>query len=264
LPESRWAIEGAGGLGAPLATRLLADGLAVADVPAKLAARVRALSTGHGRKTDEADALSVAVAAWTAPALTSVQFDEVAMALRALTEYRDDLVKTRTQTVNRLHVLLAHLIPGGAPRELTADTAAGLLRRVRPRDVLGATRRRLAAELIDEVRRLDGRITGDRCADHDRGARVRDDADGVVRDRWAAGREDPGPSRVDPPVRLGGGVRVLHRHRTHRGVHRRRRAASAVPGGGPAAELCAARHGGHPDPARHDRPGLLPTQTRSR
>jgi transposase len=98
------------------------------------------------------------VAAWTAPALTSVQFDEVAMALRALTEYRDDLVKTRTQTVNRLHVLLAHLIPGGAPRELTADTAAGLLRRVRPRDVLGATRRRLAADLIDEVRRLGGRI----------------------------------------------------------------------------------------------------------
>ncbi|GAA1320030.1 hypothetical protein GCM10009610_47940 [Pseudonocardia xinjiangensis] len=63
---SRWAIEGAGGLGAPLATRLLADGLAVLDVPAKLAARVRALSTGHGRKTDEADAVSVGVAAWTA------------------------------------------------------------------------------------------------------------------------------------------------------------------------------------------------------
>jgi hypothetical protein len=28
---------------------------------------------------------------------------------------RDDLVKARTQPVNRLHVLLAHLIPGGAP-----------------------------------------------------------------------------------------------------------------------------------------------------
>jgi transposase len=87
-PQTRWAIEGAGGLGAPLTTRLLAaDGLAVADVPAKLAARVRTLSTGHGRKTDEADALSVAVAAWTAPALTSVHFDEVTLALRALTEH---------------------------------------------------------------------------------------------------------------------------------------------------------------------------------
>jgi transposase len=158
--EPRWAIEGAGGLGAPLATRLLADGLAVLDVPAKLAARVRALSTGHGRKTDEADAVSVGVAAWTATSLVSVQFDETALALRALTEHRDDLVKTRTQTVNRLHVLLAHLIPGGAQTGLRADAAADMLRRVRPRDVLGATRRRLAVDLVEEVRRLDQRIAG--------------------------------------------------------------------------------------------------------
>ena len=46
--HTRWAIEGAGGLGAPLATRLLADGLAVADVPAKLAARVRTLCGRRG------------------------------------------------------------------------------------------------------------------------------------------------------------------------------------------------------------------------
>jgi transposase len=155
---SSWAIEGTGGLGAPLAARLLADGLAVLDVPAKLAARVRALSTGHGRKTDEADAVSVGVAAWTATGLVSVQFDEMALALRALTEHRDDLVKTRTQTVNRLHVLLAHLIPGGAQTGLSADGAAAMLRRVRPRDVLGVTRRRLAVDLVGEVRRLDQRI----------------------------------------------------------------------------------------------------------
>jgi transposase len=71
---------------------------------------------------------------------------------------RADLVKTRTQTVNRLHVLLAHLLPGGADLGLIADAAAGLLRRVRPRGVLGATRRRLAVDLVGEVRRLDGRI----------------------------------------------------------------------------------------------------------
>ena len=155
--HTQWAIEGASGLGAPLATRLLADGLAVADVPAKLAARVRTLSTGHGRKTDEADALSAAVAAWTAPALMSVQFDHMAMALRALTEHRDDLVKARTHTVNRLHVLLAHLITGGATIGLTADAAALLLRRVRPRDVLGSTRRQLAVDLVAEVRRCGDR-----------------------------------------------------------------------------------------------------------
>src|SRR5581483_2992633 len=68
-PQARWAIEGARGLGAPLTTRLAADGIAALDVPAKLARRVRLLSSGHGRKTDEADALSVGIAAQTATAL---------------------------------------------------------------------------------------------------------------------------------------------------------------------------------------------------
>ena len=44
-------------------TRLSADGIAAVDVPAKLGPRVRVLSTGHGRKNDDADAISVAVAA---------------------------------------------------------------------------------------------------------------------------------------------------------------------------------------------------------
>jgi len=33
------------------------------DVPAKLAARVRLLSTGHSRKNDDADVISVDIAA---------------------------------------------------------------------------------------------------------------------------------------------------------------------------------------------------------
>jgi transposase len=41
------------------------------DVPAKLATWVRMLSTGHGRKNDEADAVSVGIAALTAPGLRS-------------------------------------------------------------------------------------------------------------------------------------------------------------------------------------------------
>jgi hypothetical protein len=65
--DRRWAVEGAHGVGRPVAQRLVADGQQVLDVPAKLAARVRVLSTGHGRKTDQADAVSVAVAARNAP-----------------------------------------------------------------------------------------------------------------------------------------------------------------------------------------------------
>ena len=53
-PQVRWAIEGAAGLGGPLTDRLRAEGIEVLDVPAKLARRVRLLSTGHGRKSDEA------------------------------------------------------------------------------------------------------------------------------------------------------------------------------------------------------------------
>jgi transposase len=158
-PGATWAIEGAGGLGAPLLARLAADGLHAVDVPAKLAARVRLLSSGHGRKNDNADAISVGIAALTAPQLQTVQVDQAVAALRALVEHRDDLVEARTQMVNRLHALLTQLIPAGAPTGLTADTAAQLLSRVRPHAPLQRTLRRLAADLIAEIRRLDRRIS---------------------------------------------------------------------------------------------------------
>lgn len=158
-PDPTWAIEGASGLGAPLTTRLRTDGINVVDVPAKLAARVRMLSTGHGRKNDDADAVSVAIAARTAPRLNSAAIDGAVTALRAIVEHRDDLVKTRTQTINRLHVVLTHLIPAGADRNLTAERAAELLRGIRPRDSAGKTLRSLAADLVTEIRQLDRRIT---------------------------------------------------------------------------------------------------------
>ena len=46
-----------------MAQRLLAGGERVADVPAKLAARVRLFDTGHNRKTDALDAHSIAMVA---------------------------------------------------------------------------------------------------------------------------------------------------------------------------------------------------------
>jgi transposase len=158
-PQASWAIEGASGLGAPLAIRLCGEGIAVMDVPAKLAARVRLLSRGHGRKNDDADATSVGIAALTATGLHTFAPNETTIALRALVEHRDDLVKTRTQTLNRLHGLLTQLVPAGAPTRLSADTAAQLLRTVRPRTPLLQTLRALASDLITEIRRLDRRIT---------------------------------------------------------------------------------------------------------
>ena len=60
-PDRVWAVENANGLGRLLSRQLLSAGETVVDVPAKLSARVRALS-GAGHKTDAHDARSTAVA----------------------------------------------------------------------------------------------------------------------------------------------------------------------------------------------------------
>ena len=58
-----WAIEGSRGIGRHLASRLVAEGEQVLDVPPKLSARTRVFTAGQGRKTDATDAHSVALAA---------------------------------------------------------------------------------------------------------------------------------------------------------------------------------------------------------
>jgi transposase len=127
-------------------------------VPAKLAARVRLLSAGHGRKSDAHDAVSVAVAALGARRLGQVRLDDHASVLRLPSDRRDDLVRARTQTLNRLHVLLCDLLPRSAKRNLEANTAAALLRRLRPATAPAHTRRQLAVDLVADVRTLDRRI----------------------------------------------------------------------------------------------------------
>jgi hypothetical protein len=57
-----WAVENASGLGRHLAVRLAGSGESVVDVPPKLSARVRLLSSGNARKNDELDALATALA----------------------------------------------------------------------------------------------------------------------------------------------------------------------------------------------------------
>ena len=80
------------------------------------------------------------------------------MILRLLSDRRDDLVAERTRTLRRLHVLLADLHPGGAKRELTAARAAALLRRTHPITPVDLECKRIARELLADVRRLDRQI----------------------------------------------------------------------------------------------------------
>jgi transposase len=157
-PQRCWAVEGAHRIGRALAQRLVSDGEEVLDVPAKLAARVRVLSVGHGRKSDPDDAVSVAVAARNAVGLRQVGVEDQAVVLHLLTKRRQDLVAARTQTINRLHRLLMDLVPGGARRNLTANRAAALLAALTPAGQPALTRWQLATELVADVRQLEERI----------------------------------------------------------------------------------------------------------
>jgi transposase len=156
--ERVWAVEGANGVGRPLAQRLLESGEQVVDVPAKLAARVRLFDTGHNRKTDARDAHSVAVVAVRTPNLRILRVDGELEALRMLTDRREALTRRRVQTVCRLQALLAELLAGQAKRDITALQAKRLLATVRPRDIAGKTRRRIAAEELAELIVVDAKI----------------------------------------------------------------------------------------------------------
>src|SRR3954465_4818718 len=135
--DREWAVEGCNGIGRHVAQRLVADGETVLDVPAKLSARARVFSTGQGRKTDPVDAHSVAVVALRAPALRPVAVDDTTVALRLLVDCRDQLGRTRTEVVSRLHHLLLELVSGGAKTFLSAQQARALLATVRPRALVG-------------------------------------------------------------------------------------------------------------------------------
>jgi transposase len=159
FPERRWAMENAGGLGRHLAGRLAAAGESVVDVPPKLSARVRVLSTGNARKNDGLDALATALAASRKGRLAAVDPEADSETLRLLSERREDLVAERTRALNRLHGLLRDLLPGGVARTLSADRAARILRGIRPHGGASARlRRRLASEVLRDVRTLDRKI----------------------------------------------------------------------------------------------------------
>jgi len=153
-PDRVWAIEGCNGIGRHVAMRLLAEGQEVVDVPPKLSARARVFATGQGRKTDATDAHSVALVGTRMSGLRPVVNDQQLAVLRLLVDRRASLGDDHTRMISQLHQLLLELIPGGAKKDLSAAQAKALLTKVRPRDVVGKARRRVAAELIADLERV--------------------------------------------------------------------------------------------------------------
>ncbi|WP_330474633.1 IS110 family transposase [Terrabacter sp. C0L_2] len=149
-----WAIEGCAGIGRHVATRLIAEGEQVVDVPAKLSHRVRLLTSGNGRKTDDADAHSIALVGVRMSGLHPVVNAGQVELLRVLVDRRRMLGEEHTRKVSQLHRLLLELIPGGAKLYLSARQARKLLAPVRPRDAAGKARKQVALELVADLEKV--------------------------------------------------------------------------------------------------------------
>jgi transposase len=154
-PDRVWAIEGANGVGRPVAQRLLADGERVLDVPAKLAATARVFDSGQGRKTDAHDAHAVVMVALRDRGLREVTVDADLQVLRLLCDRRDALSRSHIQGLGRAHRLFGELLPGGAPVKKSTAQYKTLLAGIRPRDQVGRTRRRLIADELTELARIE-------------------------------------------------------------------------------------------------------------
>jgi transposase len=256
-PERTWAIEGCQGIGRHIASRLLAEGEKVVDVPPRLSARTRVFATGQGRKTDATDAHSVALAGTRMPGLRQVVDDQQLAVLRILAGRRRSLGEDHTRMVCQLHQLLLELIPGGAKRDLSAAQSRALLARVRPRDAAGKGRRRVAAELISDLERSCQRK---KAASKELTALLAAAGTTLME---LHGMGPSGAARL--LVEVGevtrfphpGALRLLERHRAHRRLLRRPGPPPPLAGRQPADQPGAAHHGRGPA-AQPDRgPGLL-------
>lgn len=157
-PQRRWAIENAEGVGRHVASWLLARGEQVVEVSPSATARVRQLSRGGGRKNDRIDAAAAACVAALYGDARAVQPEDSTDALALLDERRTNLAQTRVRAANQLHALLRALLPGGAPRDLSAAKAEQLLSTASPTGVTERTRHQLATDLIDEIRSCDAKL----------------------------------------------------------------------------------------------------------
>ncbi len=114
--------------------------------------------TGHNRKTYAHDAHSIAVVAVRTEGLRVLRVDAELEALRMLADRREALTRRRVQTVNRLQALLGELLPGQAKKTITTGQAKATIARVRPRDVAGKTRWRIAADELAELVAVEAKI----------------------------------------------------------------------------------------------------------
>jgi transposase len=151
-------IEGTGNFGAGLARFLLEASEDVKEVPAFLSYRERKRNPSKG-KSDLADAVAIARVVARGDGLSSPQHTEINVDLKLLSDHRDQLVRARTQLINRTHKDLVISHPGYEAkipklnRKNDQVVAMTLLRGDR------SVRAELIRDRIAEIRRLTKKIT---------------------------------------------------------------------------------------------------------
>lgn len=120
--EIVWAIEDCRHLSARLERDLLTAGQSVVRVPPKMMAEQRRIARTRG-KSDPIDAAAVARAALREPDLPVASHDETSRELKLLVDRREDLVRIRTATINRLLWRVHELDPTWAPPAKSLDLA---------------------------------------------------------------------------------------------------------------------------------------------
>jgi len=90
--------------------------------------------------------------------LRELAVDDEMMVLRLLVDRPDELSQARAQGLNRLHRLMTELVPGGVPVKKSVPQYQTMLTTMRPRDPVRRTLRRLAAEQLADLVRLDTRL----------------------------------------------------------------------------------------------------------
>ncbi|MGH2751042.1 MAG: IS110 family transposase [Actinomycetota bacterium] len=158
---TRIGIEGSGVYGAALARALMAAGEDVREVPPTLTFRERCRNGSHG-KSDPVDAVAIARVVVREGALSSPRRTAVWDDLKLLVDYRDQLVRVRTQFSHRIHRDLVVVHPGYQKHvsdlrsKKNVAQAAKLLRGDR------SVRAELTRRRISQLRRLDQELTANK------------------------------------------------------------------------------------------------------
>jgi transposase len=154
----RFAVEDCRHVSTRLERALLTAGRSVVRVPPKLMAGARQSARTRG-KSDPIDALAIARAAVREPDLPVAEHTHASREVKLLVDHREDLVTMRTAMQNRLRWHLHELDPALAPVARGLDRAVVLNQLTEQLAALApSTVRRLAAELVTDIRALTGRI----------------------------------------------------------------------------------------------------------